>query len=95
MLNKALYLQLFWSSHTHILFKGNCYSTLLKQYHERAHCLRLAMPLVCVCLFYVLQSQNKEVFCNWEPTTVCLHAAHFKLILVMNTLKTDIRHARL
>ena len=72
MLNKALYLQLFWSSHTHILFKGNCYSSLLKQYHERAHCLRLAMPLVCVCLFYVLQSQNKEVFCNWEPTTVCL-----------------------
>ena len=72
MLNKALYLQLFWSSHTYILFKGNCYRTLLKQYHERAYCLRLAMPLVCVCLFYVLQSQNKEVFCNWEPTTVCL-----------------------
>ena len=52
MLNKALYLQLFWSSHTHILFKGNCYSSLLKQYHERAHCLRLAMPLVCVCVFF-------------------------------------------
>ena len=32
--------------------KGNCYSTLLKQYHERAHCLRLAMPLVCVCVFF-------------------------------------------
>ena len=74
MLNNALYLQLFWSSHTHILFKGNCYSTLLKQYHERAHCLGLVMPLECVCkcLFYVLQSQNKEVFCDWEPTTVSL-----------------------
>ena len=76
MLKKALYLQLFWSSHTHILLKGNCYCTLLEQYHERAHCLRLTMPLVCVCvcvcLFYALQSQNKEVFCNWEPTTVCL-----------------------
>ena len=50
MLKKALYLQLFWSSHTHILLKGNCYCTLLEQYHERAHCLRLTMPLVCVCV---------------------------------------------
>ena len=46
------------------------------------------MPLVCVCLFYVLQSQNKDVFCEREPTSV-----HLKLILATNILKTDIRRA--
>lgn len=93
MLNKALYLQLFWSSHTHILFKGNCYSTLLKQYHERAHCLRLAMPLVCVSFLRPTESKQRSFL--QLGAYHGLSAAHFKLILVMNTLKTDIRHARL
>ena len=62
MLNNALYPQLFWSSHTHILFKGNCYSTLLKQYHKRAHCLGLVMPreCVCVCVSFLRLTESKQ-----------------------------------
>ena len=61
MLNNALYPQLFWSSHTHILFKG-CYSTLLKQYRKRAHCLGLVMPLecVCVCVSFLRLTESKQ-----------------------------------